>query len=234
MATDGVERGSPMGLRRFLEPASTASPVPDLRRFLEPKPRPAPGERCEFCTEILAPAHSHVVDVEGRSLRCACRACWFLFASDGAAGGRYRSVPERYQHDEGFLLTDAQWETLQIPVGMAFFFVNSVGGDAVAFYPSPAGATESLLPIGIWQDLTTTNLMLQGMAPDVEALLVRRERGGPRQAFLVPIDACYELVGIIRRTWKGFDGGQEAHDAIDGFFADIAEKSRSVVTGRTS
>jgi len=229
MAADGVERGSPMGLRRFLEPATESSPVPDLRRFLEPKPRPAPGENCDFCTEVLGAQHSHVVDLEGRSLRCACRACWFLFAPDGAAGGRYRSVPDRYLHDDGFVLTDMQWETLQIPVGIAFFFVNSIGGDTAAFYPSPAGATESLLPVGIWADLVATNPMLQAMAPDVEALLVRRERRGPRMAFIVPIDACYELVGIIRRTWKGFDGGQEAHDAIDGFFADIADKSRPAV-----
>lgn len=234
MPTDGVERGSPMGLRRFLEPDRSGSPVLDLRRFLEPKPRPAPGEHCDFCTERIPTEHSHVVDLEGRSLRCACRACWYLFAPEGAAGGRYRSVPDRHLHDDAFQLTDAQWEDLQIPVGIAFFFVNSIGGDAVAFYPSPAGATESLLPLGIWQDLVATNPMLREMAPDVEALLVRRERDRPRQVFIVPIDACYELVGVIRRTWKGFDGGQEAHDAIDAFFAGILEKSRPASSVRSA
>ena len=34
----------------------------------------------------------------------------------------------------------------------------------------------------------------------------------------MPIDACYELVGQLRRLWRGFDGGQEAHDALDAFF----------------
>ena len=28
--------------------------------------------------------------------------------------------------------------------------------------------------------------------------------------YIVPIDACYEFVGRIRRCWKGFDGGEEA------------------------
>ena len=27
----------------------------------------------------------------------------------------------------------------------------------------------------------------------------------------MPIDACYELVGHLRRLWRGFDGGREAH-----------------------
>jgi hypothetical protein len=33
-------------------------------------------------------------------------------------------------------------------------------------------------------------------------------------------------VGRIRRRWKGFDGGEEAWQEIDAFFADV--RSRSV------
>ena len=37
----------------------------------------------------------------------------------------------------------------------------------------------------------------------------RRPRARPgAECFLVPIDACYELVGQLRRLWQGFDGGQ--------------------------
>jgi len=43
--------------------------------------------------------------------------------------------------------------------------------------------------------------------------------------YLVPIDACYELVGRIRRCWKGFDGGEDAWNEIDGFFADLRVRS---------
>jgi hypothetical protein len=46
-----------------------------------------------------------------------------------------------------------------------------------------------------------------------------------RDAYLVPIDACYELVGELRRLWKGFDGGTEARDAMDAFFERLAERS---------
>ena len=41
----------------------------------------------------------------------------------------------------------------------------------------------------------------------------------------MPIDACYELVGELRRLWKGFDGGTEARDAMDAFFARLRERS---------
>ena len=37
----------------------------------------------------------------------------------------------------------------------------------------------------------------------------------------MPIDACYELVGQLRRLWKGFDGGAEARAALDAFFAKV-------------
>jgi len=124
-------------------------------------------------------------------------------------------------------LDDAQWEALQIPVRVAFFFDNSDLGRVVAFYPSPAGATESLLPLEAWADVVAANPALTDLAPDVEALLVRRAGEG-FECFLVPIDACYELVGLVRMHWKGFDGGQEAWEAIDGFFDAVRERSRGV------
>ena len=34
---------------------------------------------------------AHVVEAEQRSIVCACRACYLLFLSEGAAGGKYRS-----------------------------------------------------------------------------------------------------------------------------------------------
>jgi hypothetical protein len=215
------------GLSRFLTPRS-ASPAtaPDLRRFLEPRKRATPGERCEFCTEPLADHHSHVVNLETRSLMCACRSCYFLFAPDGAAGGRYKAVPEDITLDPDFALSEGQWDALQIPVAMAFFFHQSDIGHAVAFYPSPAGATESLLPLDTWDELVAANPILGRMASDVEALLVYRPRGEAQRCYLVPIDACYQLVGLIRRHWKGFDGGEEAWHEIDAFFSDLTARSR--------
>ena len=116
---------------------------------------------------------------------------------------------------------------MQIPVRMAFFFHNSSLGHVVAFYPSPAGATESLLPHDAWDDLLLANPGWQSLEPDVEALLIMRRDGG-FDCFLVPIDACYELVGRVRRSWKGFDGGQDAHQEIDGFLASLRSRSKEM------
>jgi hypothetical protein len=173
------------------------------------------------------PEHGHVVDVSARHLLCACRACHLLFTSDGAGGGHFRAVPDRYQALPGLALSAEQWDCLQIPVSVAFFFVNSTLERVAAFYPGPAGATESLLPLETWEELTASNPVLCGMQPDVEAFLVRiqPDRSGS-ECYIVPIDACYELVGRLRQLWRGFDGGQEARDAIDGFFARVKARTR--------
>ncbi|WP_308201319.1 DUF5947 family protein [Carbonactinospora thermoautotrophica] len=196
-----------------------------LRRFTRPPPRVRPGERCEMCGEPLGEEHPHVVDVEQRGLLCTCRPCYLLFSNPGAGRGRYRAVPDRYRYDAAFALTDAQWDELQIPVGMAFFLINSALERVIAFYPSPAGATESRLPLATWQAVAGANVLAAELEPDVEALLVRRREGG-YESYLVPVDACYELVGRIRLHWRGFDGGTQAHTEIDRFFARLRERSR--------
>jgi len=100
----------------------------------------------------------------------------------------------------------------------------------VALYPSPAGATESLLPLDAWADLAAAHPELTTMAPDVEALLVRGERGLAPECYLVPIDACYELVGRLRTTWRGFDGGSEAHDELAAYFDRVRRRARPAET----
>jgi hypothetical protein len=201
--------------------------VTGLRRFLEaPPPTAPPAERCEMCGVDLAAEHGHVVTVENRALLCACRPCYLLFTREGAGQGRYRAVPDRVVRAPEFAITDGQWDALQIPVGMAFFFRNSELGRVAAFYPSPAGATESLLPMDTWTDILAANPGLPEPADDVEALLLRKPRGEPVECFLVPIDVCYDLVGRVRMYWKGFDGGTEAHREIDGVFRRLRERAR--------
>jgi hypothetical protein len=212
------------GLRRFVgaPPPEGDLPVPGAAGS---KPRAAPGEACEMCAEPVGDGHSHVVNLDSRQILCTCRACWLLFTHEGAAGGRYRAVPDRYLFDPGFSLGEGAWEALQIPVRVAFFFNNSDLDKVAAFYPSPAGATESLLSLEAWADVVAANPVMTDLAPDVEALLVRRAVQG-FECYLVPIDACYELVGLVRMHWKGFDGGEEAWAAIDGFFDAVRERSR--------
>lgn len=189
-------------------------------------PEPA-GERCEMCAEPIADEHAHVVDVAARQLMCVCRGCYLLF-TDSQAELRYRAVPDRYLALRDFALDRRAWEALQIPVGLAFFFRNSALDRTVAFYPGPAGATESELDLDAWTAISAAEPRVALLADDVEALLVRvptdAEAGQP-VCYLVPIDACYEFVGRLRMLWRGFDGGQEARQFVDDFFAALAARS---------
>ena len=186
-----------------------------------------------MCSEPIPAEHGHVVDLEQRSLRCTCRGCYLLFTPAGAGGHRYRAVPDRYLSFPDVQLSPGQWDELQIPVSVAFFFLNSTLERMAAFYPGPAGATESLLPLDAWDLVVAANPGLATLQSDVEALLVRSDRpgGGVSECYLVPIDACYELVGQLRRLWRGFDGGQEAHEALDEFFDDVRGRARPATIG---
>lgn len=205
-------------------PGSSPSGAGSLARFLQPRELPAPGERCEMCAEPLGEDHPHVADLERRGVMCTCRGCYLLFAPDGAGGGRRRAIPQRYRYDPGFRISQAQWDEMQIPVAMAFVFYNSSLEQYVAFYPSPGGATESLLEMDTWRQVMAGNPEFADLADDVEALLLRRTDDGVA-CYLVPIDACYDLVGRVRMNWKGFDGGEEAWAEIEAFFAVARERA---------
>ncbi len=208
-------------------PARGSVPLATLRRISTTRPQVIPGERCEMCAEPIADEHQHVVGLETRSLMCTCRACYLLF-TDQSAQLRYRSVPDRYLSFPDFAFDQAAWDDLQIPVGLTFLFRNSVQDRVVAFYPSPAGATESELSLESWDRVSRANPQLALLLPDVEALLIyRTDHGrGDFRCLLVPIDICYELVGTMRMTWRGFDGGQEARAAMTAFFAAAEARSR--------
>ena len=209
-----------------------------LRRFARP-PSPAPGaaageagaERCELCGEGLDAGHSHLVDLQQRSIACACRACALLFTRPG---GRYSTVPDRVRHDPAAPLTAAEWAELDIPVSVAFFFVNSALGQVVASYPSPAGVTECELDLATWDRLAAAHPLLRAPEPDVEAVLVIGDsprEAGQVEAFLVPIDVCYSLAGALRLDWHGFDGGAEVRQRLAGLFDSLRERARPVEEG---
>jgi uncharacterized protein DUF5947 len=204
-------------------PYDVLARITNNRRASEPA-----GQRCEMCSETIADTHQHVVNVAGRQLMCVCRGCYLLF-TDSHAELRFRAVPDRYLAFPGFALDRRTWEALQIPVGLAFFFRNSVLDRTVAFYPGPAGATESELDLDAWGAIAAAEPRVGLLADDVEALLVRvpsdLDGGGQPECYLVPIDACYEFVGGLRARWRGFDGGQEAREFIDDFFATLADRS---------
>jgi hypothetical protein len=145
---------------------------------------------------------------------------------------KYRRVPRRIRFLPDFRLTDAQWESLMVPINMAFFFSSTPAGRVVALYPSPAGPMESLLGLESWDEIVQSNPILKEMGPDVEALLVNRvgsARGySDAEYFLVPIDECYKLVGLIRAHWRGLSGGTQVWEEIGAFFSGLKERSVSV------
>jgi hypothetical protein len=193
-------------------------------------------ESCELCGVELMAEHQHLIEPASRKLICVCDQCSILFSG---MEDKYRRVPRRIRYLPDFSMTDAQWESLLIPIDVAFFFHSSALGRNLAFYPSPAGATRSMLKLEAWEEITKRNPAVREMEPDVEALLVkrtgwRRERGdGKADYFIVPIDECYKLTGLIRARWRGLAGGAEVWDEIERFFADL-KKRATIIREATS
>jgi Family of unknown function (DUF5947) len=197
-----------------------------LARLKQLRQKRAAVERCELCSRELLAEHEHLVEPANHKLVCACDACAILF--DGQRG-KYKRVPRTVRFLETFQLSEGQWDNLAIPIELAFFFRSSPQEKIIAMYPSPAGAMESLLSLDTWDDLVRANPILGVMNADVEALLVNRagaSRGSARaEYFVVPIDACYKLVGLIRTHWRGFSGGTDVWQEIEAFFADLKKRS---------
>jgi hypothetical protein len=197
-----------------------------LRRFTQKRAAPPQKEEhCELCGTAVGEVHRHLVDLSRQALLCACDACAILFANQGAAQGKYMLVPRRHLALPDFQISDEQWDALMIPVNMVYIYYSTPAGRAIAFYPGPAGATQSLLDLESWQELRQNNPILQTMETDVEALLINRTEK-PHTCYIVPIDACYQLVGLIRLHWKGLHGGSEVWEAIRAYFADIQQKAQ--------
>lgn len=172
-------------------------------------------ERCEFCSSALARQHRHLLELATRKIICACDPCALRFEN---VVGRWKLIPRDTRVLADFRLEDAQWDALALPINLAFLLRRTPQNKVAALYPSPAGATESLLTLESWETLVRDNPVLGQMQPDVEALLVNR-MGDAREYYLAPIDACYELAGLIRLHWRGLSGGEKVRQEMQQFFA---------------
>jgi hypothetical protein len=190
------------------------APVAALRKFVRSR---EPEERCDTCGAALTAEHGHNFDPSSRRIRCACDSCAVLYANV------YRAIPRRVRALPNFQMSDAQWDGLMIPISLAFFSYNTPAKKMIALYPGPAGAAESLLRLDAWEEISTANPELRDLQPDVEALLVNRV-GAARQHFVVPIDECYKLVGLIRIHWRGLSGGAAVWGEIARFFDELRRK----------
>jgi Family of unknown function (DUF5947) len=194
-----------------------------LRRFVKER---EPAERCELCAAGIAPhpQHEHLLDPGERQLLCSCTPCALLFPVE--AQKRFRRVSRRLWSLTDFTMTDAMWDSLAIPVNMAFLLTSAPSGELHAYYPSPVGATESLLTLEGWSELLEANSTLSSLVPDVEALLINRV-GERREYLIAPIDRCYELVGLLRVYWRGLSGGTEVWEYVGRFFDGLRTAARA-------
>jgi uncharacterized protein DUF5947 len=189
--------------------------VRDLRRAAAVRgaPPPAPAEACDLCGGEVPADHRHLLELEERRILCACESCFALRSGDPAL----RPTGRRVAWLDGFALPEDVWAELRIPIGLAFLFESGAAGEVTALYPSPAGATESGLDLGVWRDLVAANPVLATLEPDAEALIVNRLADPPQYA-IAPIDRCYALVGLVKLSWRGISGGPDLGEAIAGFF----------------
>jgi hypothetical protein len=196
-----------------------------LRRVARRRLLSEDAECCELCSTEIGPAHQHLLDPRNREIACSCDGCAILFC--GQPGARYLRIPRRIRALADFRMPDLQWESLMIPINLAFFYYDTAGGKMMAVYPSPAGATESLLSLESWGEISSLHPSLQTMEPDVETFLVNRV-GATHEYYIIPIDECFHLVGLIRMHWRGLSGGTEVWRRINEFFASLRARGTEV------
>jgi hypothetical protein len=211
-------RAEMVGRMRALAQSQAGAVAPGQQR--------PPAERCDICGTALPDDHRHLLHLEERRIVCSCEACWALHSGDA----EYRPAGMRTVWLEEFDCDDELWGRFQIPIGLAFFMRSSVSGGVVAFYPSPAGATESELSFEAWEELVERNPPLADLDPDAEAMIVNRLAEPPAYV-IAPIDECYRLVGLIKSRWEGISGGAALQEAVPQFFDSLRARSDGAVPG---
>src|SRR5215475_9403070 len=140
-------------------PLRRANPIATLRRMAQ---QPRESEQCEFCSLPVSPGHRHLLEVATRKIVCACDPCALRFEN---VIGRWKLIPRDARSLPEFQMTDEQWNALSLPINLAFVFHSTPMNKAVAMYPSPAGAMQSLLPLTSWETMVAENIVLAEMQP---------------------------------------------------------------------
>lgn len=203
---------------------SRISSFTTFRRFapLAASPELLASEVCDFCSSVLFAQHRHLLEMSNRKIICACDACALRF--ENANGGRFKLIPREGRALLNFELSQEDWDSLGFPIELVFIYKNGVSGAPMAICPSPAGATESPLPLDNWRTIIAANPDLEDLRPDVEALLINRTCQS-RDHFIVPVNVCFELAGLVRRNWRGFSGGRRVWGEIETFFEQLRGRS---------
>jgi hypothetical protein len=190
-----------------------------------------PVEECELCAEAISVEHEHLLEPDARRVFCACGGCARLLAvghhekhddAQPQKGARYLRVERRALRLTELDFGDAVWAELSVPVGLAFFTMRSRTGEVVATFPGRAGLIESFVPLRAYRELERRFPVLKSIAPDIEALLVRRSLRH-QDYFRVSIDHCYELAGLLRSSDAPLSSPELA--SIQAFFSRLDDQA---------
>ena len=143
-------------------------------------------------------------------------------------GTKYKRVPRDVTALDGLTISDAQWEALRLPIDLAFFYHSTPQARVVACYPSPAGATESLLELETWQELR------RGASGAPRAAARRSgaagepgapRRGAPRPAIWCRSTSASGWSASSACIGRDSPAGAAVWEEIDRFFADLGQRA---------
>jgi hypothetical protein len=173
---------------------------------------------CDLSGTSMPEEHRHLLELEERSIVCVCESCWAL------RSGEPQFIPtgSRVVWLDDITFPDELWARFRIPIGLAFFLKGEEG--IAAFYPSPAGATESELDLGVWDALSVLNPEIEELERESEALIVDR-LSDPHRYAIAPTDDAYRLVGLVKANWQGISGGPGVEKAVTEFFDGLRDRA---------
>lgn len=202
-----------------------------LHRFLrELEATRAAAEHCEMCASPLAGAQQrHLLDLVHHTFLSICNACALAFGPRGANAGTYRLVPTRHLALLDFQDTGALWAGSEQAEKIAYVLRSSEAGRVLVLSLDPAGVRESLFDLECWRMLLNANPLLDSLEPDVEALLINRIERLPA-SYIVPIDTCSRLLGLLERCQQSQEGDQAIWKVAGAFFADIQAEASPTIT----
>jgi len=203
-----------------------------IERFVQTFNRRRDGLRCDRCRTVLHRQHRHVIELDAHRLLCACNAC--AAEVERSVLGPCRLIPESVRSAPEWAPSWERWDSFGMPLRLGFFLWLSRLARWVAVAPSPIGAVDVAVPSSAWSAYLQESGIARQVRPDVEAVLVRGAGGGPLEAYVVPLDLCYELVALVRQTWHGIDGGDAARQELDRYFERLQRRSTEVPLARVA
>ena len=141
----------------------------------------------------------------------------------------YRLIPTRHLALLDFQVTGELWTGPGQSRKIVYLLRSSEARCVLAVYLDPAGIQESVLDLESWKMLLTRNPLLDSLEPDVEVLLINRMEQAPA-CFIVPIDTCSRLTGLLTARLRGMESSRKLWRAIDAFFADMQATASPTIT----